>query len=264
LLRYCFFCTIVMWSNIPKSMLNFINSLERFTGQQISETALHKAIDLYNKNRSIVKAIYNLRKLDPPLLSGVEMTQALVAMSSIPVSESIHLLDGYYQEIKQRETGNQKYPRIMVVGAQIDNIDFIKLIEDSGAKVVVDDLCPGTRENWPEVEINEHPVDGLAERYLRRLMCSRTFREKKGDYPGYLKERFGHIGKMAADFQVDGIILLVYRYCDPFGFEVPQLKSYIESLGIPLLYVEDEYFMLSKSRIQTRIQAFLETACSLS
>jgi len=146
----------------------------------------------------------------------------------------------------------------MVIGAQVDDIAFIKLIEDSGAWVVADDLCPGAREFLSSVDVTADPVKGLAERYLRKIKCGRTYREMKGNYEEYLEDRFGHIGRMIDDFGVDGVVLYIYKYCDPYGFEVPQIKSYIEAKGTPVLYLEDEYSMSTIGRLRTRIQAFLE------
>jgi len=57
---------------------------------------------------------------------------------------------------------------------------------------------------------------------------------------------------------VDGIILYMYKFCDPFGFEIPAMKSYIESTGTLLLYIEDDYSKSSYERIRTRVQAFIE------
>ena len=96
------------------------------------------------------------------------------------------------------------------------------------------------------------------ERYLRNINCSRTYRDRKGSYPEYLEARFGHIGRLVKDYNVDGVILYIYKYCDPYGFEVPAMKSYIESLGTSVLYLEDEYSMSTMARLRTRIQAFLE------
>jgi benzoyl-CoA reductase/2-hydroxyglutaryl-CoA dehydratase subunit BcrC/BadD/HgdB len=146
----------------------------------------------------------------------------------------------------------------MVVGAQMDNVAFIDLVEKSGAWVVADDLCPGARESLSYVDTTADPIDGIAERYLRKIYCGRTFRERKGSYQDYMEERFGHIADMIKDFKVDGVVLYIYKYCDPFGFEVPEMKSYIESKGTPVLYVEDEYSMSTIGRLRTRIQAFLE------
>lgn len=243
-------------------ILDFKHNLARFAGKEITDDSLREAILLHNRSRMIIKELYDLRKTDPPLISGSEMTRALIAVSSIPVAENIEILEDLLYDVRQRQLETVQCPRIMVVGAQVDNADFIELVESTGAQVVVDDLCPGTRENWPEVDTGLDPVDGLAARYLRKILCARTFREKKGDYPAYLEDRFGHIGRMARDYKVAGVIILVYRYCDPFGFEVPQVKSYLDSLGIPVLHIEEEYFMLSRARIVTRIQAFLESISS--
>ncbi|HEX9976035.1 MAG TPA: 2-hydroxyacyl-CoA dehydratase family protein, partial [Dehalococcoidales bacterium] len=132
------------------------------------------------------------------------------------------------------------------------------LIEESGAWVVADDLCPGARESLSPIDTTADPIDGIAERYLRKIYCGRTYRERQGSDQEYTEARFGHIGRSIRDFGVDGVVLYIYKYCDPFGFEVPQMKSYIESMGVPVLYLEDEYSMSSIGRLRTRIQAFLE------
>lgn len=237
----------------------FRQSLGGFAGKEISDQNLIRAIELYNQVRSKVRALYELRKTDPPQISGSEVIKVLVAGAGIPVEEFGDLLTGVIEEAKERsETGTEKLPRVMVVGAQLDNANFFDLVEDSGAAVVVDDLCPGTREYFPQVSPTDDPIPALAERYLIKINCARTYRRKTGTYEEYLEERFGHIGKFVKEFNVDGVILYFYKYCDPFGFEVPQMKSYIEGMGTPVLYLEDEYSMSTIGRLRTRIQAFLE------
>jgi benzoyl-CoA reductase/2-hydroxyglutaryl-CoA dehydratase subunit BcrC/BadD/HgdB len=145
-----------------------------------------------------------------------------------------------------------------VVGPQIDDTAFIKLIEDSGAHVVVDDLCLGTREYWNDIDTGGDPVYNTAERYLRKVKCARTIREQEETYQHTLEERFGHIRDFIRDYEVDGVIIYIYKYCDPFGFEVPAVKSYVESLGTPVLYLESEHSMSAIAQLRTRIQAFLE------
>ena len=237
----------------------FRKSLETFAGKEISDNNLAQAVKTYNENRARVRKLYELRKSDPPLISGTELTKVLIAGMSITVDESISLLDMVIAEVKQRVgVAEAKSPRVMVVGAEIHDAAFIQLVEDIGANVVADDLCPGARENLSFVDITDDPIAGIAERYLRKINCARTYFEQTGTYPEYLEARFGHIGRSIKDFKVGGVILYIYKYCDPFGFEVPAMKSYIESLGTPVLYLEDEYSMATIARMRTRIQAFLE------
>ncbi len=246
--------------NFYKAVLNtFRTSLSRFAGREISDQELTQAIGLHNQNRAKVRELYELRKASPPLISGAEIAKVLVAAMGIPIEESIEMISGVIDEVKQRGGVLASKPaRIMVVGAQVDNVAFIQLIEDSGAWVVADDLCPGAREFFSYVDATDDPMDGIAERYLRKIKCGRTYREMKGNYQEYLEDRFGHMGQMIEDFDVDGVVLYIYKYCDPYGFEVPQIKSYIESRDTPVLYLEDEYSMSTIGRLRTRIQAFLE------
>lgn len=236
----------------------FRKSLSRFAGRGISDDGLREAIRLYNQNRARVRELYQLRKSDPPQISGAEVVKTLVAAVSLPVEEASELIGSVNEEVKQRKVAAPKSARLMVVGAQVDNVAFIDLVEKSGAWVVADDLCPGARESLTDVNITADPIDGIAERYLRRIYCGRTYRERKGSYEDYMEERFGHIARMIKDFRVDGVILYIYKYCDPFGFEVPQMKGYIESKGVPVLYLEDEYLVSTIGRLKTRVQAFLE------
>jgi benzoyl-CoA reductase subunit C len=246
--------------NFYKAELNiFRRSLGKFARREISDQGLKEAVRLYNQNRAKVRELYELRKASPPLISGAEVNRLLVASVSIPVEEATRLIDSVIGEVKPRQAvAAAKSARIMVVGAQVDDVAFIDLIEDSGAWVVADDLCPGAREFFSDVDVTADPIDGIAERYLRKINCGRTFRERQGSYPEYLEQRFGHIGRFIEDFKVNGVVLYIYKYCDPFGFEVPQMKSYIESKGTPVLYLEDEYSMSTIGRLRTRIQAFLE------
>jgi len=238
----------------------FRKSLGRFAGQEITDEALAEAIDLYNANRDKAKALYGLRKCDPPLARGTEILKILTVGMSLPVEEANELFDEVLEELGQRKHAPvSKAPRILVDGACVDNIDFIKLIEDSGANVVADSLCIGTRDCWPHAETGTDPIESLAHRYLDKINCPRTYREKAGDsYEDDLEARFGDIGSLIKEFTVDGIILYIFKYCDPFGFEVPARKSYLDRLGIPSLCLEDEYSIGTIGRMRTRIQAFLE------
>jgi benzoyl-CoA reductase subunit C len=238
----------------------FRKSIGRFAGKEITDEAIAEAIDLYNANRDKAKALYELRRCDPPLVSGTEILKTLIVGMSLPVQEANELFDEVLEELGQRgDCPFRKAPRILVDGACVDNIDFIKLIEESGANVVAESLCIGTRDYWPHAETGLDPITSLAHRYLDKINCPRTYREKAGDsYEGDLEARFGDIGSLIKEFAVDGVILYVYKYCDPFGFEVPARKAYFDQLGVPALYLEDEYSIGTIGRMRTRIQAFLE------
>ncbi|MBN1365518.1 MAG: 2-hydroxyacyl-CoA dehydratase [Syntrophaceae bacterium] len=237
----------------------FLHSLEHLIGRRIGEDSIRDAITLHNENRLLIRNLYELRKSEPPLLSGVEATKILVASMSLPVVESSALLRQVIGEIKTREKKLDKHPnRIMIHGIQLDDAGFMKLVEGLGANVVVDDICIGTRHFWNDVEEDGNPIKALAIRYLEKVYCPRTLRPRTGTRAEEMEDRFGHILKFAKDFNVTGIIFYIVKYCDIMGFDVPDLKNYLEDAGFPVLNIEDEYSTRGFARLETRVQAFLE------
>jgi len=236
----------------------FIRTLEALTGTKISEEAIVKAIKVHNENRRSMRELYDLRKQNPPLISGEEMLKVLVAAMSLPVYESTILIREVMDEVKQRKPTSQKPIRMMLIGDQIDDSIIANTIEDTNAWLVMDDISIGAKMYFSDIDITADPLYGIAERYIRKLKIPTTFTGSSDNYEDILNERFGHIVGHIKEFTVDGVILFIYKYCDPYGFEVPALKDYIESHGIPVLYLEDEYSVSTLGRIKTRIAAFLE------
>ena len=238
----------------------FRRSLEKFAGKAITNDDLARTIRIYNENRDKIRALYEFRKADPPLISGTELTMALTVGSSLPIGEFNTLLDQFLAEIGRRKKSPlKKGPRIFIDGACLDNIELIKLVEELGGNVVADTICNGARDYFPKTDVGGDPIDALAHRYLDKINCPKTYRENKtGTFEGDIASRFNDIGAYAKEFKVDGAILYVYKYCDPFGFEVPARKAYYQSIHVPLLHLEDVYSAGTISQLRTRIQAFLE------
>jgi benzoyl-CoA reductase subunit C len=237
----------------------FINTLEEFTAKKITDEAIAEAVKAHNENRRLVRELYELRKGETPLISGVEMIKVLVAAMSLPVEESSELIQAVTDEVGMRERpADGKSARIMLVGDQIDDAAIMDAIEGAGAWLVMDDLSIGSKMYWNDVDATLDPLQGIAERYLRKLKIPTTFVGSGETYREILEERYGHLKRYISDFKVNGVILFIYKYCDPYGFEVPAMKSFIESTGTPVLYLEDEYSTSTLARLKTRIEAFLE------
>jgi benzoyl-CoA reductase subunit C len=237
----------------------FIKSLEKFTGRSVTDEALAQAVQAHNENREAMRTLYDLRKEDVPRISGAEMMKVSVAAMSLPVEESTALIRSVIEEVRARaRNANGKAARILLVGDQIDDIAIAKAIEEADAFLVMDDLSIGSKMYWGDVDATADPVQGITERYLKKLKFPTTFVSEGNTYAENLQARFGHLRQYIADFKVNGAILFIYKYCDPYGFEVPAMKSFIESGGTPVLYIEDEYSTSSLGRVKTRIEAFLE------
>ena len=238
----------------------FKKSLERFSGREITAEGLSRSIQLHNEQRALVRKLYELRKQNPPLLSGTEMTKVIVAVMSTPVTEANELLKATIEEVQARRDGPQRKPaRLMVCGTGNEETTFIEIVEESGANVVIDDLCFGTRPYWFEVEMSDNPLTGIAKSYLEKLNCPRTYRQSPGSHQADLENRFGYLYEFAKDFKVNGVILYINRYCDTHAFDAPEVKEYLGGKGLPVLEIEGDYPIGGIAGLKTRIQAFLET-----
>ena len=249
-----------------KDLLNdFKHTLESIAGKKLSTEKLRPAIKLHNRQRALMRQLYDLRKPTPPLISGAESVLINIALVSLPVEEGNELLRQVIDEVKQRQNGPTRQPaRLLVWGSIIDNTALFEMIESLGASVVIDDTSMGSRAYMTPVEITEDPLDGLAYHYLVDLRSPRTFREtvlneaKRKDYITDLENRFSHLREYAGEWHINGVILQALRYCDTHGYEVPGLRHYLDSIGLPSIYLEHDYTATALAQLRTRVQAFLE------
>jgi benzoyl-CoA reductase subunit C len=241
-----------------KELDYFISRLEEWSGQKLNKEKLKDAVKLYNKRRALLRELYELRKTSPPLVTGTEITKVIVAGMGIPAAEHIDIVKAFIAEIKKRpQPKGPSVPRIFIWGNEIDDVAFIQLVEESGADVVMDDLCTGTRFFWDDVPETSDPLAGITTRYIK-THCPRSNPLQVGSRSEDLESRYSYIRNFISDWQVNGVIFYIVRYCDTCELEGPDLREYLNSLKLPVLMIEDDYSTSTIGQLRTRIQAFLE------
>jgi len=243
---------------------DFKEALESYTGKELTPAKLREAIKAHNQQRALVRELYDLKKLDPPLISGTETIQVTAALMNLPVAEGTELLREVISEVRERKDGPvKKSARLLVWGSIIDDTPLPQMIESLDANIVMDDTCVGSRAYFSDVEPTDDPLDGLAHHYLVDIKCPRTFRAKNyndttKDYMADLESRFSYLADYAREWKADGVILESVRYCDTHGYEVPQLRDYLNNIDLPSIYLEHDYTEGALAPLRTRVQGFLE------
>ncbi len=234
-----------------KQIILFKEHLEDFLSTKISDESLLKSIQLYNESRSLLKQLYEFRKLDPPPITGAETMEVLDAAFRMPKELFNIYLKELLEEITLSGNSYSSRARLMLVGSVMANPDFMKCIEGQGGIVVTDELCTSTRYWSDPVVIQPHEsiLKSLSRRYLNNFPCARMVPSD---------ERFNRIIQLAKDFKVNGVISQIIRYCVPYAHDVPLLRDRLSKAGIPLLTLDVEYGTPGSGQIQTRVQAFLE------
>ena len=231
----------------------FKESLEEYTGNSITDEMLHRAIVQRNKQRQLLRELYQLRKYDLPLISGTEVMPILWAGTRMPSQEFTEALRPIIDEAKARKhTGSRSNARLMLVGSEVDDISIIKTIEESGASIVMDDTCVGSRNFWQDVATDMPTLKALAKHYLGDVYCPRTY---KG---GSAEDRFRYLVDYASDFSCQGVILDIIQYCDTYELDVPSIRDYLEKNGLKVLVIDDAYSARYVGQLKTRVEAFIE------
>ncbi len=239
----------------------FRKSLENYTGKKISDQSLSRSIRLFNEHRALVRELSSLRKKEPPLISGSEVEETIIASMTLPVEEANELVREVIEEARSREQHpKDRAARILIWGTPLDDVAITRLIEESGADVVVEDVCTGMRPFLSDVEATDDPLKGIAIRYMDKLTCPITCKEAEGTHKEDLDRRLGYLKEIAKDYQVDAAIIQVVSYCCIHLIDALNVKDYLkEEAGIPALIAEHDYNIGALAPLKTRVEAFLET-----
>ena len=234
-----------------EQLRRFKLAVEKAFEVAISDDALWQSIGLYNRTRSLLRELYELRKADRPAITGSEILEVLNAGFKMPREQFNALLERVLKEAKESRREIDGKFRLMISGSPLNNPEFARIIEDLGGLVVIDELCTGVRYWWDPViaEDDMDPITALSRRYLNNFPCPRM-------YPP--EERFHRTLELAKEYRVDGAVCEIVRYCVQFAHDQPLLRRRLERQGVPVLELSIEYGTSGAGQIGTRIQAFLE------
>jgi len=172
----------------------------------------------------------------------------VVSSQTIDKHDHNKTLESLLQPLPSRNIGDPG-ERLMILGSENDDTEFISMVEDLGATFVIDDHCTGTRYFQEEVDPTGDPLSAIAERYVKRVPCPSK------DWPQ--RKRLDHIVQIAEDYNVQGAILIQQKFCDPHELDIPIIKETLEKKGISTLFLELDV-TVPIGQFKTRVEAFLE------
>ena len=233
-------------------IVNLKNGLEKHLGITITNDKLREAIKTHNETRRLQRQLYALRKKDAPPITGADVLAVMVASTAMPKKQFNNKLKKLLEDLKGAEGIKGYRARVMIVGGILDDLSFVKVIEDQGGLVVTDSQCIGTRSFWTDVDEKGDPLTALARWYLQeKPQCPRMFDQ--------VANRTKFVKDMVKEFKVDGIIGERLVFCDYWTFEHYLLGKELKA-QTPYLMLDREYLWAGAvGQLRTRSQAFLET-----
>ncbi|MBR5976669.1 MAG: 2-hydroxyacyl-CoA dehydratase [Clostridia bacterium] len=243
---------------VSECRTKILGALSENFGADVSDSALRDAVARHNKLCRLITEIGNFRKEDNPRITGYEFHIICMATYIAPKDMLIPLLEETLEELKTREPDSSpKYrARVVVAGSEIDDVDMIKLIEDSGALVVADRFCFGSLPGRQEIVLNdsEDVLTQICRQYLMDNQCPRHMNLEK------VNGRKAYVANLVKEYKADGVIYEQMKFCDPWAYEhVTGAFDMREKYGYPVLTIDRPYAIGTSGQLRTRVQAFVES-----
>ena len=233
--------------------------MEKFTGNEVTAEKLAESITLINNKRKALERLYNLRKNENLPISGCDVLLiSQIAFYDDP-ARFTQMTNKLCDELDQRvKDGVSVVPagtkRIMLTGTPlaIPNWKLHNIVETSGAAIVCEEMCTGTRYFENLVDESKTTLEdqymALAERYMK-INCA-CFTPNEG--------RIDDILRLAKEYKVDGIIDVNLKFCNLYDTEGYSVEKAMKEAGIPVLGIETDYTDSDAGQLRTRISAFIE------
>ena len=177
-----------------KELQYFIHRLEEFSGRKLDDGKLQDAIKLYNRRRALLRELYELRKENPPRVSGTEITKVLVAGMGIPAAEHIELVAGVYRRSQKAPRAQSRTAcRASFCGAMKLTISPLSSWWKNAARMWSWMICaPGRGFSGTMCPKPTIRSTGSLQRYLC-THCPRSLKPQAGNRAEDLENRFGYI-----------------------------------------------------------------------
>ena len=240
--------TLDMWK---KSVNSFKEAIETYSGNKIDPDELQRQVLIYNKMRALLREVYELRKREVPALTGAEalgLTSAARIMPRELFNEQLEQLIPYLNERKIEKSDGK--PRIFMGGEWLDHPGYVRLVENAGATVVMDEFDTGSQYFWDIVyDTSDDLLGALAKRYMMRPGLSRM-----AQWEMQANRNLAWIN----EFNADGVVELRSLYSLPLDYRYLFMRKIYDSNNIFYLSLNREYHLSGQGMLQTRIEAFLE------
>jgi len=195
---------------------------------KLTTERLNHSISLYNKNRRLIKSIYDIRREFPWRLTYEELYHIVRAGTVITVEEHNEMLEKVLLLMNEEVGEPLDKIKVIIYGAFCEQppVGLIKTIEMAGCYIVDDDLILGSRWIQGDVEDNtDDPLKALSEAYLRKS----TFSSAMYDVNNPKGER---LAKLAQETKADGVIFAAPSFCDPALLDIPLLQEACDKYNI--------------------------------
>ncbi len=226
--------------------------IEGVTGRKISPEDLRRSLAVFNRNRALLRQLYQIKR-DTPWLCSADEAYALLAVGGLlPREEHNELLETVLPLLKNRPNKRQDKIRVVFEGGFCEQppFDMIRAIGQS-CYVVDDDLLIGLRWITDDVPVEGDPLYNLAQAYVEQSSYSPVQHDHRKPKENMLLERIKNARAQAA-------IVTSAKMCEPGLEEQVTYTRFLDEEGIPYFVSEFEENMTSFDHMEIQLETFVE------
>jgi len=228
--------------------------LETLVGHRIEEQSVRDSILLFNRNRALMRQLYDMRRSGRISMTGRQIQHIIKSSMVMDKAEHTALLEQLIAAIPQTARRPDRV-RVFLSGhlCHAPKVGVLDLVEECGGVVVDDDLYTGFRFIFADMDETQAPVDAMANWYLsrnRKVPCP-TRAVKGQDWEDYLLKAVERSG-------AQGLIILQAKFCEPHMYFYPEIREAFDRNGIPNLLIETEHEEMPLEALKTRVETFME------
>lgn len=227
-------------------------SIEAIAGRPVKDDELRHSLEVYNRNRAMLRQLYKIKRETPWLVSADE-AYVLVAIGGLLLREEHNeLLEAVLPQIAARPNKKQDKIYLVFEGGFCEQppLDLIRAISRS-CYVVDDDLLIGLRWILEDVPLGGDALFNLASAYLEKSSYSPVQHDLRKPKEQMLLERIRKSGAQAA-------ILTAAKMCEPGLEEQVAYLHALDEAGIPYFISEFEENMTTFDHMEIQLETFVE------
>lgn len=209
-------------------MDTIINDMFQLNDMKITAQHLNDSIALYNRNRQLIEAIYDIRQEYPWRLSAVDMYHIIRAGMVINVEKHNEMLEEILGVVSEDFGEPLDNIRVVISGSFCEQppIGMIKSIEMAGCYVVDDDFMLGSRWILGDIDnTTDDPLNELVNSFLTQSAPSSAIYDVGNPKGARLVSQVRHRN-------ADGVIFCAASFCDPALLDRPTLQKACDDAGV--------------------------------
>ncbi|MFQ6677577.1 MAG: 2-hydroxyacyl-CoA dehydratase [Fidelibacterota bacterium] len=226
--------------------------IEGVAGRKITNENLENSISVFNKNRALLRKLYQI-KMDQPWLVSINEAYVLMAIGGlIPREEHNEILEEVLPMIEKRKNRKQDRIRVVFEGGFCEQppLDMLRTIGRS-CYVVDDDLLIGLRYLLEDVEPNGDPLKAMAEAYIHHSTYSPVQHDLRKPKERMLRER-------VQNAKAEAVIITAAKMCEPGLEEQVTYTQEFDKNNTPYFVSEFEENMTSFDHLEIQLETFVE------